>query len=1184
MFTAMIRFEWRYYIRQPSFYVTALIFFLLPFLATVSRFIQIGGGGEVWKNGTFAITQTLLIMGIFAIFLVVNFVGNTAIRNSNHQMEELLYTKPLIPWQYQLGRFIGVWLVVCAIFATVPLGIWVGSMMPWLEPERIGPTPFSSYVYIYVTLSLPTLFVLSALFFSIAHRFRSMMALYLVAVAVFIFYSIGLNLLENEQYRSIAALLDPFAVSSFGDLSRYWTITEKNSGALIFSDNMLYNRLIWLSAALLLLVFGGQLFGQLQLAKRKSATAKIDSQTIPVFSLASIHTKSAVTPFVTQLWLRVRFEMKQVLFSAPFLILVVLTVFSLVSALIDPPNVFGTPALPLTQTMVTLIAENSGLLFIIILVYYSAEVVWRERSSGMGDIIDSLPVPNMVFWLSKLLAVSLLITLLFFFSSLATMAYQWFQGQVPLEVSQYAIRLGYFYVVPAVLSLVLAFFFQVVSPNKYVGMLVYMLFFALQFGLNSWGFEHSMFQYATAPATPYSDMNGYGWTLITQAWFMGYWGCFGLLLFVLGYGLYQRGPSQPLLPRLRLLRYQLGCKGQTVAIAALIGAIGTGAVIHHNTQVLNTFTTAEQRLDQQEAYERAFKQYEHAPILIATDVKVELALYPREQRIEAVLTQQVHNKYDVPIEKILVSIPEHTTKVQLEIPGGTLGAIDPIMNTAWLTFAEPISPGTVLPMVITLTRQQQGFVASGHDTSVVENGTFINNWELFPSFGYQQSGEIQERHERSKRGLPPPQRANKLEDSRFYQENFFGAAADFITFEATISTDDDQIALTPGYLQKEWRADGRRYFHYKMDQPMVNFYAFISARLAVKSEVYQGVTLEVYYHPGHPWNVDRMLSSLRDSLDQFTQMFGPYQHQQMRVIEFPGYRRFAQSFANTVPYSEGIGFTADLSDPSNIDSVYYVTAHEMAHQWWGHQVGAANVQGSQIISEALSQYAALRVMEQKYGQTRMREFLRKELDSYLRGRSSESLQEMPFYRAENQQYIHYNKGSLVLMAIKNRVGSDVLDANLREFLQAYRFKAPYPTTLDLMRYLKQGMNAADQQFVDDLFQHITLVDLRLTKVEQKTRADGQLELTLQLYADKFRADGQGQETSIALDQHFEIAVFDQDPDDFAADTQVLYLESHRLVTGENTVVITVPANSRYVGVDPLIKHIDRNSSDNVRKL
>jgi aminopeptidase N len=66
-----------------------------------------------------------------------------------------------------------------------------------------------------------------------------------------------------------------------------------------------------------------------------------------------------------------------------------------------------------------------------------------------------------------------------------------------------------------------------------------------------------------------------------------------------------------------------------------------------------------------------------------------------------------------------------------------------------------------------------------------------------------------------------------------------------------------------------------------------------------------------------------------------------------------------------------------------------VTAHEIAHQWWAHEVIGANQQGSTMIVESLSQYSALMVMEKEYGAQQMRRFLKYELDRYLAGRGAE---------------------------------------------------------------------------------------------------------------------------------------------------------------------------------------------------
>src|SRR3546814_4109532 len=108
------------------------------------------------------------------------------------------------------------------------------------------------------------------------------------------------------------------------------------------------------------------------------------------------------------------------------------------------------------------------------------------------------------------------------------------------------------------------------------------------------------------------------------------------------------------------------------------------------------------------------------------------------------------------------------------------------------------------------------------------------------------------------------------------------------------------------------------------------------------------------------------------------------------------------------------------SSDLDIDYVFYVTAHEVAHQWWAHQVVGANVQGATMLSESLAQYSALMVMEHEYGPRKMRKFLRHELDTYLMSRATERVRELPLALNENQQYIHYNKGSVVFYALRDR--------------------------------------------------------------------------------------------------------------------------------------------------------------------
>ena len=205
---------------------------------------------------------------------------------------------------------------------------------------------------------------------------------------------------------------------------------------------------------------------------------------------------------------------------------------------------------------------------------------------------------------------------------------------------------------------------------------------------------------------------------------------------------------------------------------------------------------------------------------------------------------------------------------------------------------------------------------------------------------------------------------------------------------------------------REWQQDGRRYFEYKLDHPSMNIYCFVSGRYEIAREEWHGIQLEVYYLKEQPWNVPRMMNSMKKSLDYYIKNFGPYEHKEARIIEFPRVANFAQSFPGTMPYSESIGFIANLNHPDDIDTVFYVVAHEMAHQWWAHQVMGANMEGATLLSETLAQYSALMVMEKEFGRDMMRKFLCHEMDEYLRSRGQELLKERPLLTVEVQPGIH----------------------------------------------------------------------------------------------------------------------------------------------------------------------------------
>ncbi len=238
-----------------------------------------------------------------------------------------------------------------------------------------------------------------------------------------------------------------------------------------------------------------------------------------------------------------------------------------------------------------------------------------------------------------------------------------------------------------------------------------------------------------------------------------------------------------------------------------------------------------------------------------------------------------------------------------------------------------------------------------------------------------------------------------------------------------------------------------------------------------------------------------------------------------------------------------------------------------------------------MLMESLAQYSALMIMEKEYGRHKLRRFLRYELDRYLSSRGGEKLEELPLYRVENQDYIHYRKGSLIFYRLRDEIGEQALNRALKRFLHDKGFQeSPFTTSAELLEYIRAEAPADKQALITDMFEKIVFYDNRVTEAKAVKRADGQWDVTMKLHLAKMEADGKGKETARAYDEAVEIGVFARAPGAKEEDERVLYLEKLKL-SGENpTVTVTVKERPFDVGVDPYNKLIDRVSSDNRKEV
>jgi len=1186
MFLDFLFFEIKLRLRSISTYLFFGIWLVVTslFVASPNFFV---GPGKVMANGPF-ITQTFdFIFTFYGCIIMAAIFGISILRDFQRDTYQLVFTKPITKLAYLGGRWAGSLTTSLFIFAGIPLGEALGALAPWADHTRLAPFNPAMLGYHYAVIIVPQIFFLGSLFFMVAALTRRVMVVYLQGVALFIVYITGaVSVLQTHSLnRFWPAVFDPVGMVLFQSITRYWTVFEQNTLWMPFSGMFLWNRLVWFSAGLLALTavylffpMSAELLTVRRSRKQKAAAQESTAPPKPSFRhlLPTVLTSHSSWNRIQQFLSLTRIYSHNIFREIPFWAITLLLVgFSLINGhfagIRDGYNVW-----PVTYLMLDVVRGNAILFLYIISAMYAGELVWRERDTHFDQIHDALPFRGWIDTLSKLSALAgaqlFLLTIALFCGVLS----QAIAGYHNFELLEYFKEL-YVITFPEVLIFaLLAFFVQTIVANKFIGHGIVVGVFALQLVMEGIGRADHLLVYGDLIPYTYSDMNGYGHFVQPLFWSTFYWLAWALLLGVLAGLLARRGTDSGIRARLQLARQSLPAYALLLAIPAL-AAIASGSWIYYNTHVLNHFYSDKSDRKLQAEYEKLYKKYELAPIpkIVAVDTAVNI--YPRQRSFSATGTYTAINQSGKPIQDIYLSNSRRSIR-SISFDRPATAALADTKHGFWIYhLATQLNPGDSLQIRFQCGYDNHGFRNSGELGEFAYNGTFFDR-AFFPSLGYDRGVELDNPVRRHEEGLGPLEEMPDRGDSYGMNTNLFSPGSNFITYHSIVSTSHDQVALSPGYLVRNWQQDGRNYFEYSMGSTRIqNFFSYVSGQYAVRRDTWNGVKLEVYYLPTHAYDVDKMIATSKAGLDYYTKNYGPYQFGQYRIIEFPRYRSFAQSFPNTVPYSEEIGFISRLAKPDDIDLPWFVTAHELAHQWWGHQVVGGYEKGSNMMSESLAEYSALRVMQHQYGDDHMRRFLKHELDGYLRGRAGEVRHEPPLVLVQSEGYVWYQKGSLAFYALSDAIGEDKVNAALKEFLDKWKFAGPpYPDTRDLVASLRKQTPPELQYMITDMFETITLYDNKAASARVQPTADHKYKVTLVVDARKMRANGDGAETQIPIHDLIEVGVFKGKKDS----EQPLHTEKVWITAARTTLTFIVNEPPTRAAIDPYNKLIDRNPEDN----
>jgi hypothetical protein len=1179
------RYELAQLTRSRQFWFIGLVFAAMG-VVLMAYAGDIVGGGNINVNAPNNIILFVNILSFFAMFLVASMVASSVTRDFEIDSWQVVFSCP-VSWRgYLLGRFIGSLLAACLCYAFVIPGLIAGAHGPW-SSGTVGPFHAWHYLYAFVVLAVPNLFVLSALLFAVSTLTRKTLAAYAGAVLIFVLFNLGNAAINEESMEPFVFLVDLFGISTLNLTTRYWTPYELNTQLAPLAGTFLWNRLIWLGVGVAAMAWTLVRFNPYPRSPQIKANvpAETGQRNVDERPIATqVHDRNTAWQ---QLVGRVGLEVRAVVRSIPFVVLMILGFVNAwaLASLVDP--VFGAPPLLLTRVAVKSLGDGLTLPLLIVIAYYAGELVWRERQVKLDQIVDAMPARNTVFLLSKLLALWTVVAALLAVSIAAMVILQLIKG-TPIDASMYLREMGY-RALPFLWVGALALIGQVLSPNKYLGMLFMVIYIAVSLASSTLFDMPSLVVPGSHPTSPISGLANSTFYRLEGLKHDLYWAALSVVLVMLAHLLWRRGTDEGIARRLRVAKRRIGVPQAATLAISLMAFAGIGRWLYVEDYVDNPIPPSDAVTDAtQLRYEQVMRPLENKPLPVMKSVRLDLSTDLQTRRATSRGEIVLRNKHDRPFDTLYVALTPLAKVKQLSVEGGVVDQDFADIHVARYRFTSPMQPGETRTVRFDLDVDFSNFPGGQLSSRLETSGTALSLSEVMPDvLGYSSYSALGDPRKRAKHGLPED-RAHIATLDEPWGRDFNGlfGQSDNIDFEGTYSVDKGQVAFMGGELVRSWEQGDRAFFHYKSKTPISLALTLQQGAYRVLRDRAAGIDLAIYYNPPDDFHVAEFMKHFKIAVEYFTAEFGPFPYPEFRLIQ-KAFDAGANSNSGQLTLGEFAGFVSDLSKNSAVDWGTHVVGHEAGHNWWGLMVTSAKVEGATMLQETLAQYAGLMTLEKSYDKAMVARFLRESIKKYNADRNKSKFAEVPVYRSRSDtDYVHYWKGAPVIYGVKELIGEQALNQALREYFAKWAFASgPYPTSLDLLAIIRAHTPEQYQQTLTDYFERILLHDLSVSEARVETLSGGRFKVIATIRTKKMERTAEGSEQSVPLHEPVQIAVVDEEINRGDRYSARWLASERRWIDAERTQVeFIVNERPGAVVVDPYHNFIERNLDDNVKLL
>jgi len=1072
--------DFRYNAKRPFYWIWFLLMLWNAWLMSMGiwliRSIDTAVGTEKsFVNSEFQIAFVFALMPglMLGLFMAIG-AGTPLIRDAQQKVNDIFNTTSLQPREYVWGKFLG---AMASSMVVIVLFLLTLVLLNEVVPNPVsadihGPFHLRNYVLPAFVFILPMMFFVSGVCFAISEFTRKAFLVYLFPVALLLFIMGFLRAWfpvdASPGFTRFMQFVDP---TGFRWLKQTWLIVDRgvafyNTQNIVYDSGFLLSRLCYVFFGLANVEISRRHYEKKhvripdQHLKHESGFAGRDESRpyklkILVNPLPDMLRTETGT--FSQILNVMRLELKEMA-SQPWLFAFI----AMIAIVLVAPDRTGEGPLHLINIYASGPVATSAMfplsiMICFLILFTNTESLYRETQTGFGSIIYSTPIRTFALLAGKGFANLFVAVFAMLVSFLAAAFMILASKEAPLEFRPF-IQIWVYLMFPTFIfwtALVLAAFSLTKSRMSTYGVALAFFFFT------GWGIVNSKLNWVTNWAlvntVTWSDFGSFDidWSafLLNRILYVA----MGISLFVLAVNRFPRRSKD---------RNQRGrVESHPRLFVALKPAffIGLPVLLAFSLwlKLEQGFQGSATRNAEKDYWRKNVATFINVPLPYLTRIDLDMRLQPATRSFQMQGSYEMINR----LEKPLYRVP--------------LTGVGRWRNLKWSVNGKPYKPENRSGMFVfvpepPLQSHQTMTIGFSYDgvmlPGISRNGGYLDLGEFLLPAGTALTGRnpwfVPVLGFVGTIGVDDQNRYEPPDPGPHFYEGITDAGIDRSLLQTRIQLDvpEEYFATSMGVLKSERVSNGRRILLWESDYP-VRVFNVVAGKWVSK----KGQSSVVYYNPRHSYNIDTMLLGLDSARKYYSQWFGPYVWKDLRMNEFPAYATYARGNPTNIFFSEGIGFlTKSLDQRAQFGlSAFGVTAHESAHQWWGHMLAPGEGPGGIVLAEGMANFATFCLTEQVEGDL-FRQSIAKQIEAYYgenRAVSSERpLAQTTWFRPGDETVI-YDKGGWVFWMMRNLLGRDQMYAGLTAFIKKWHLGPDHPVLEDFVKDMKPY--AAEAQAYDE---------------------------------------------------------------------------------------------------------------------